>query len=63
MTTHTHTYRIYSIDGSVPVTLGELDAGVGTDWSDESPMPVEQDNGELVGYVDPFTGEFTPMPN
>ena len=60
MTTNktTVTYTISSIDGRFDVTHDELVAGVSTNWSDVSRMPVFGDDGECIGYVDPTTGTF-----
>lgn len=50
----------HSIDGDVPFTAAELAAGVGTDWSDVQRIPVSDADGEIVGEIDPATGEYEP---
>ncbi|MCY4431536.1 MAG: hypothetical protein OXC11_14250 [Rhodospirillales bacterium] len=55
---------ISSIDGCIPTTTEELRAGVGSDWSDDRPMPVFDLDGDAnaspVGSVNPFSGTYTP---
>ena len=53
------TYTASSIDGHVPFTADELRTGVGTDWSDDRPIPVFRDDEEICGHIDPLTGQYT----
>ena len=59
-------YSASSIYGDVTFTGAELLAGTGTDWSDESPIPVwvvpppgYEHLEDQVGTIDPYTGLLT----
>ena len=55
------TYYAHSLDGVVPIQGRELISGVGTEWSDQQPIPVTLSvAGEdiEIGLIDPCTGHF-----